>query len=336
MKSRKNFTITTFMLVFWVMSGVSFAEEKIKWTMVSPLTPGISYVAMYEDMCKNIEKRSNGEMQINFLTFGQHPYKGADIPKAVRDNLIQIGNTADIYISSLVPSISIMSLPFLYNNLDQAKKVYKEMLPGHLNPLMNEKFNASILTGFLISGSAIHADIPLTSLDSLKGRKIRVFNKDTGDMISMLGGTPVSIAFGELYTALQRGTINGCLTGMIGAKAAKVYEVVDNCTWWNWAFPYEFTMVNNNALNDLPTNLQKIVLEESAKTSLKIQAHQDRVPAEILVDAIETYGISAHGLTKDARKQFQEKTKEITQEWLKRSGESGKRAYEIYERVSKK
>lgn len=332
---RKNAISILSIIILIGFTASASAEKAIEWTMVSPLTPGISYLSMYKEMCENISKKSDGRLRITFLSFGEHPYKGADIPKAVRDNLVQIGNTADVYISSLEPSISIMSVPFLYDSLDHAKRVYKEMLPGHFSPLLDSKYNSKVLTGFLVSGAAIHADAPLTSLEALQGRKIRVFNKDTGDMISMLGGTPVTVAFGELYTALQRGTINGCLTGMIGAKAAKVYEVVDHCTWWNWGYSYEFSMVNKEALGSLPVDLQKIVVAEGHATSQKIQTHQDRLPPEILVESMETYGIHAHGLPEKALKEFQEKTTPITKAWLKRAGADGNRAYEIYQRVKR-
>ncbi len=319
-----------------IFSTVSWAEKTIQWTMVSPLTQGISYIKIYKQMCEEIEAKSNGRLKIKLLTYGEHPYKNADILNAVKNNIVQIGNTADVYISSSVPSISIMSLPFRYNDLNHAKAVFKEMLPGHFNPLVEEKYGSSMLTGFLISGSAIHANIPLNSLKALDGRKIRVFNKESGKMVSLLGGTPVTISFGELYTALQRGTIDGCLTGMIGAEAAKIYEVVKHCTWWSWSFPYEFTMINNKALNALPQDLQQIVKEVGAATSLKLQTHQDRVPAEILVSSIEDYGINAHGLSAETKQAFKEKTNEITETWLEKTGDNGKRAFSIYQKVTEK
>jgi len=253
---------------------------------------------------------------------------------AVRDGTIQMGNTADVYVSSLEPAIAFMGLPFLFDNLDHAKQTYEALKEPYFQKILHDRYNSEMLLGFLISGAAIHADVPLDSLDALNGRKIRVFGKESGQMIELLGGTPVTVAFAELYTALQRGTIDGAVTGMLGAKAAKIYEVVKHNTWWNWSYALEFIMVNDEAMASLPGDLQQIVREESAAAAAKVQALQDRLPAEILVESLETYGITATGLTKETVAQFRETTKPVTEGWLETTGDEGKSAYEIYQKVT--
>lgn len=310
------------------------AQEKFEWTMATPLTPAISYVPLYQEMIDNIEERTDGRLTITLLTAGQHPFKGADIMKAVRDGTIQMGNTADAYVSSLEPAIAFMGLPFLFDNVQHAKDTYSELKEPYFETILRDKYNSELLLGFIISGAAIHADVPIDSLDALDGRKIRVFGKESGQMIELLGGTPVTVAFAELYTALQRGTIDGAITGMLGAKAAKIYEVVDHNTWWNWSYALEFIMANEDAMAELPEDIRKIVREEAAAASVKVQALQDRLPAEVLVESLETYGITSTGLTKDTITEFRETTKPVTLDWLKTTKEEGQGAYDIYEKVT--
>lgn len=315
-------------------AGGAFAQDSTEWTMVTPLTPGISYVPIYQEMIDNIEARSEGRLSINMLSFGQHPFKGGDIMTAVRDGTVQMGNTADAYVSSLEPAIAFMGLPFLFDDLDHAKEVFAELKDPYFAKILGEKYNSELALGFLISGAAIHADVPLNSLEALDGRKIRVFGKESGQMIDLLGGTPVTVAFGELYTALQRGTINGALTGMLGAQASKIYEVVGHNTWWNWSYVLEFIMINNDAMAALPEDLQAIVREETAIASERVQALQDRLPAEVLVESLETYGITSTGLDAETRALFKETTRPVTDDWLATTGDEGQTAYDIYEKVS--
>ena len=47
----------------------------------------------------------------------------------------------------------------------------------------------------------------------LKGRKVRTFGPSLGDLVVEVGGQPVSIAFGEVYSALERGTVDCAITG---------------------------------------------------------------------------------------------------------------------------
>lgn len=308
----------------------AMAQDSTEWTMVSPLTPSISYVPIYQEMIGNIQERSEGRLTINLLTFGQHPFEGGEVMTAVRDGVVQMGNTADAYISSQAPEMAFMGLPFLFDDLNHAKATYAALKDDYFGKILSESYNSELLLGFLISGAAIHADVPLDSKDALDGRKIRVFGKESGQMIELLGGTPVTVSFGELYTALQRGTINGALTGMLGAKAANIYEVVNHNTWWNWSYVLEFIMVNEDAMAALPEDVQNIVREEAAAANVKVQALQDRLPAEVLVESLETYGITSTGLSAETRAEFRETTKPVTQDWLATTGETGKLAYDTY------
>lgn len=314
-----------------LFSTSSLAEESYEWTMVSPLTPAISYMPLYQEMAENITERSDGRLTINFLSYGQHPFEGADILTAVRDGVVQMGNTTDVYVSSLEPSLAFMALPFLFDNLDQAKATYEQLEEPYYGAIFADKYNAELLTSFIISGSAIHAGKPLDSIEAMQGQKIRVFGQESGDMISLLGGSPVTVAFGELYTSLQRGTIDGALTGMVGAKAANVYEVVDHNTWWNWSYPVEFTFVNQDALAELPQDLRQIVREEAAKVSAQLQTHSDLSVMRILIDSIEDHGITVTGLSSEARETFRDRTQPIRDEWLAETGELGAQAFSIYE-----
>ena len=310
------------------------AQERFEWTMVSPLTPAISYVPLYQEMLDAIAERSEGRLTINLLTYGQHPFEGGELISAVRDGIVEMGNATDAYVSAEAPAIGFMALPFLFDNLDHAKDVYEALREPHFGRILGERYNSDLVLGFLISGAAIHADVPLDTLDALNGRSIRVFGRESGRMIELLGGTPVTVSFGELYTALQRGTINGALTGMLGAQAARIYEVVNNNTWWNWSFALEFVMVNRDALAALPEDLRQIVREEAAAASLRVQALQDRLPAEILVESLENHGITVTGLSRDTIRQFRERTRPVTDDWLAATGDEGRAAFDIYQGVS--
>ncbi|WP_027967406.1 TRAP transporter substrate-binding protein [Halomonas halocynthiae] len=316
-----------------VFSGATpaTAQETFEWSMVSPLTPAISYMSHYQEMVDNINERSDGRLTINFLSYGQHPFSGANILTAVRDGVVQMGNTADVYVSSKEPAIAFLGLPFLFDDLDQAKSVFSELEAAYYQKIFADEYNAELATSFIISGSAIHGNRPLDSLEAMEGQKIRVFGPESGEMIRLLGGEPSTVAFGELYTSLQRGTIDGALTGMDGARAARVYEVVDNNTWWNWSYPVEFTFVNQDAMETLPEDLQQIVREETQRTNELLQANRDRGTMEILVNAIEDQGITVSGLDAETRALFRERTQPIRDAWLEETGELGQQAFSIYE-----
>src|SRR5207245_2668166 len=62
-------------------------------------------------------------------------------------------------------------------------------------------------------------------LADLKGRKVRTFGPTLNDLMSAIGATPVSLAYAETYTALERGVVDCAITGSGSGNAAKWYEV---------------------------------------------------------------------------------------------------------------
>ena len=312
------------------------AEAKtVKWKWMTPLVRATNSIPHYVEMCKRITERSGGRLKVDPFVYGEHPYTGADMLGAVRDGLVDMGMTEDVYISSVEPPLGIMMVPFLFKDIDQAKKVMERMVPEVFEPILNKKYNSTIITSYLICGEAVHGKKLLDSMDALKGQKIRVWGKETGDTVAHLGGTPVTVAFGELYTAIQRGTIDGALTSMNGAVATKIHEVAKYVTWWDFAFPWEFTIVNRDKLKALPEDVQKIIREEGKRASDACQAMNELEPASDLVRMMQKYGVVATALTPKMHKQVQEKVRPVWTDWAKRAGSEGAKALKIYDEVSK-
>ena len=99
------------------------------------------------------------------------------------------------------------------------------------------------------SGQMLFCRKPIASLADLKGLKVRINGPSAGDLVKALGGQPVSLAFGEVYTALERGTVDCGITGSGSGNGVKWPEVTThlhtlslswstagyfvNLAWWN-------------------------------------------------------------------------------------------------------
>jgi TRAP-type C4-dicarboxylate transport system substrate-binding protein len=100
--------------------------------------------------------------------------------------------------------------------------------PNGIFSVLKKRFadKNTVLLGLADLGPpAIVSREPIFSPADLKGKKVRVFSEGTSDAIRLLGGAPVNIAFAELYTALQRGTIDAAVVGFQGVESQKLHEV---------------------------------------------------------------------------------------------------------------
>jgi TRAP-type C4-dicarboxylate transport system substrate-binding protein len=71
----------------------------------------------------------------------------------------------------------------------------------------------------------IYSNTPVRAPEDLNGLKMRSFGLDATQLLSQLGASPVTMSSQEVYQAMQRGTIDGCLTGPSSVLGRKLFEV---------------------------------------------------------------------------------------------------------------
>jgi TRAP-type C4-dicarboxylate transport system substrate-binding protein len=76
-----------------------------------------------------------------------------------------------------------------------------------------------------IGSSAIHYTKPPKAVDDLTGLKVNSSTRESGKLISLMGGAPMSVPASEVYEALNRGTVNAAVMAWAGALPLKVNEV---------------------------------------------------------------------------------------------------------------
>ena len=111
--------------------------------------------------------------------------------------------------------------------------------------------------------------------------------------IELMGGAPTTMSSGELYMALQRGTIDGCTRPLITGLGRKLYEVTENLTVTNMAYFCSFLVINKNKWDSLPQDIQEIMIKAGK------QRDQDQLELlqDFLKDALVQYddkGMKVH------------------------------------------
>ena len=150
--------------------------------------------------------------------------------------LLQIGSLDMTKVSAGVlenfsPSIKVFGIPYIFKDKEHTFKVLdgpigEELLTG------TEKYWLKGL-GYYDSGSRSFYTInkPIEKPNDLKGLKIRVMESQTAiDMVKSFGGSPTPISWGELYTALQQGVVDGAENNPPSFYLSRHYEV---CKYYN-------------------------------------------------------------------------------------------------------
>ena len=184
-----------------------------------PVHKGMEYLA------KRVKERSEGKLQINIYPSGQLGQERECL------ELMQIGSIEMTKVSAAVmenfaPSYKVLGLPYIYRNEEHRFAVWD----GPVGQSLLEEGENYLMRGLCFydagSRSFYTKDKPVEKPSDLNGLKIRVMNSITAfEMVEALGGSPTPISYGELYTALQQGIVDGAENNPPSFYTSHHYEV---------------------------------------------------------------------------------------------------------------
>ena len=220
---RPKFTIVI-MLIFFCFSCSS--EHKIKTIKLAhslSIDHSVHKAMVY--LGEELVKNSQGKLKLEI-----YPSQQLGTEKQCLE-LLQIGSLDMTKVSAAVlenfsPSIKVLGVPFLFRDKEHTFEVLdgeigKELLDGGIKYWLKG-------LGYYDSGSRSFytKERPVNSPEDLKGLKIRVMESVTAmKMVSSLGGSPTPISWGELYTSLQQGVVDGAENNPPSFYLSRHYEV---------------------------------------------------------------------------------------------------------------
>ena len=170
---------------------------------------------------EEVGKVTNGQVQITVHSGGSLGYKGAEHLNAVRDGLVQMADILNIQQVGEAPLLGIEGVPFLVGNPDELKVLQKYAMPEFVK--IATKYNQTILYTVPWPTQYIHAKVKTDKLDGLKGLKIRVPDRQAGDMVNALGMVGVQIP-GRDGAGAGVGAVVGVTTSSVSGVDGKFWE----------------------------------------------------------------------------------------------------------------
>lgn len=176
-------------------------------------------------MAEKVAEKSQGQMRVDIYPGGQ---LGGE-----RDliELLQIGSLAMTKVSTapleaFVPEMKIFGIPYVFRDDDHRWKVLKSDIGKRLLLAGEPYFLRGMCYYDAGSRSFYTKDRPVQTPENLKGLKIRVMKSITSvEMVQSLGGSATPIPWGELYTALQQGVVDGAENNPPSFYSSRHYEV---------------------------------------------------------------------------------------------------------------
>lgn len=214
---------------------------------------------------KLVEERSDG--RIKFRVFeGGEMVKQQFVATAVPQGTVDISLTTLDNWSGRVSEVSILTSPLWTWSMQRARD---ELVPG--KPVYEyfdqrlQKQGAMMIAMFDIGPPVLSTNFEIKVPSDLKGKTMRVYSKGAGEVMQALGAAPVTMGVGDVYSALQRGTVDGAMGGLGGAVGLKHYEVTKHMFAPMGALGtlIHAYVMNTEKFNALPEDLQKVVMQSA-------------------------------------------------------------------------
>jgi len=275
---------------------------------------------LFEERAKEVEKKTNGRVQFELTSLPELGFGGGETLRVLRTGIVDVAEVYGGYVAGELPIVEILELPGIFPDGATAKKAVQAWKP-HEAKVLDQKVNAVLLGMARDPDQAFFSKKPLRKLDDFKGLKVRVHSVALGSLVAGLGGQPLTIAFAEAYTALERGTLDAGITGTKPGFGLQWYEVTKFLVGPISMRPHVALSINKGSWNRLPPDIQKILKEEAeriveAKAFTAIEAWNQEGIDKSVEKGMEHLPFSAE--IKAAIKDVLQK--KVVPEWVKRAG----------------
>lgn len=262
-----------------------------------------------KEFARLVEERTQGRILIEVYEGGQ---LGDELSVTEQVEFAAI-DFARLSISSLTEfekSMGVLMLPYIYRDKDHMFRVLEGPIGEKI--LANlEKSSGIVGLGWLDAGTRnfYNTKKEIKSPEDMKGLKIR--SQGTAlmmDLIAAVGASPVAIAYGEVYSALQTGVIDGAENNWPSFEASKHYEVAKFFTIDEHIRIPELILTSKKVMEKLSIEDQKIV-RQAAKEAAIFERQEWLNREEISRKKIENSGVKITTLKSNAA--FKEKVKSL-------------------------
>lgn len=245
-----------------------------------------------------VEERSGGRIKVDVYGNSQLGDERS-ILESLQMGTIEMGIITSGALSGFVPSFAIVDLGYLINSKEEAKTLFASEVGQALSQQMAD---AGILNlGDVSCGfRSVYTTKPIQTVADIKGMTIRTMeNPAHMACFTALGANPVPMAWGELYTALQQGTVDGAENVPDMYYNSKHFEVAKEFNLTEHVYLVVMWMCSKSFYEKLPADLQQLVMECAQESIAYEEELYDESEATIM-DKLAEAGVHVNTVDKEA------------------------------------
>lgn len=246
----------------------------------------------------------------------------------VQSGAIDFMVNSTINIAPTIQQFDAFSLPFLFPSYEAVDAVTSSPAGAQLLAEMEQYNMVGLAYGENGFREITNNKHPIKTPDDLKGLKIRVVTPIYIDIMRALDANAVSMNWGEVFTALQQGTIDGQENPIAGVIIPnKIYEVQKYLTNWHYSYDALVVAVNKDVWNSFPADIQDQI-KKAAEDSMAWEIELSRKSIDEGIQLLKDKGVEVTDLSPEELVPFKEKTKPVFDKYAEKVGKDIVAAFE--------
>lgn len=281
---------STCAVVLSAMASMASAQTVLKAADVHPT--GYPTVVAVESMGKKLEAASSGRFKLQMFP-GSVLGGEKEMIEQTQVGAIQILRTSLGPVGPVVPEVNIFNMPFVFRDIPHMRAV----IDGPIGQELLDKISASparmVALAWMDGGSrSLYTKKPVRKPEDLKGQKIRMMgNPLFVDTMNAMGGNGISMGYGEVFTAIQTGVVDGAENNPPSLLTANHYKAgAKYYTQTNHLIIPEILVMSKVAWDKLNAADQALVKKLGREAQLEQRTLWDKAVSES-VAKLKTEGV---------------------------------------------
>jgi tripartite ATP-independent transporter DctP family solute receptor len=241
-----------------------------------------------------VEEKTNGEIVVEVYANAQLGQEPETIEQA-QTGVVEFARVNSVVLAEVAPEIGVFTLPYVFANWDHKYRV----LDGEIGQAALDSLEDVGLMAFAYMDAGtrnFYTTEPVRSLADLQGMKIRVQPSEISiRMVELLGAVPTPMNYGEVYSALQTGVIDGAENDYVSYYTSSHYEVAPYYSLDGHLSPPAILLMNKATYDSLSPEHQTAIREAAIEASLQerelMSAFQDESREEVLAAGVEIFEV---------------------------------------------
>ncbi len=252
------------------------AQSGVSLRMSSSLTADLnsSHFVWYDRFSKNLKASVGDKVQVVYFPNNQLG-KESDVVQQVRLGAMDMMISGTSIWATAVPEMGVLDMGYLFQSADHVGKALDGAAGAALSKMLADR--ASVVTlGYAYSMGArnVYTKAAMKSAAELRGVKVRVLPvPNFVSTLKYMGAVATPIPFGEIYTALQTGVVDGVEQDAPTVLAGKFYEVAGHCMLTQHIFNPVMPVISKRAMERIPAELRQPFLD-AAREATSYQREQ--------------------------------------------------------------